>query len=166
MVLSALLGMQYALSLVILCLCSIFLLAMDFGVYRSLQSADKTVGIHVLHVLETIQNQTAETTDNVPANSCNNHSFSVIIVTHNEPLLFKTYACLYESFQSVQSVLENTDPSDLFEVRLLILFNHRSSYWTMLRVNLSPSSTHIPKSVSFVPVCIAFPSQLQRLVRD
>ena len=161
--------MQHVLSLAILCLCSVFLLAVNFGVYRSLQAADKAVGRHVLHVLEAtrsqavearrsptveavqssiikatwspimeatrsqaveaiqnpiidaMQNPTTKATTSAPTISCSNHSFSVIIVTHNEPLLYKTYGHSRGFTGSVQSVLENTDPSDLHEVGLFTL---------------------------------------------
>ena len=114
--------MQHVLSFVILCLCSVLLLAVNFGIYQSLQAAEIAVDRHVLHVLETTQSrafdvtqspvfdtttgqvfeattsqsfnattsQSFEATTSSPTSHCSNHSFSVIIVTHNEPLLYKT----------------------------------------------------------------------------
>ena len=122
--------MQHVLSFVILCLCSVLLLAVNFGIYQSLQAAEIAVDRHVLHVLETTQSrafdvtqspvfdtttgqvfeattsqsfnattsqsfnattsQSFNATTSSPTSHCSNHSFSVIIVTHNEPLLYKT----------------------------------------------------------------------------
>lgn len=117
-------------SLFIFAVCSSFLLIINWQVIFVFQKVDSILYRPSLHMLvetpDWVNQSLPISSEPIPVTNPGNASFSVIIVTHNEPLLLKTLIFTYLVIYSVQSVLENTNPVHLLEVVLYISLYYRS----------------------------------------